>query len=164
MSNKHDFNMNVSWQYIVFSYNEDQINKAQKLAEKNGIKMILLRSSRFKDPDDPLLPSKEYYVTNKDYKKSSVIYPKCFDHKSAGHSSLGYLMPCCWTSSGDIEKLYPELCNEQTKLSNVASVEDIINYPAMKKFKRKLESGDPTKVPEICLTKCGNLARHHTRT
>ena len=47
------------WQYIVFSYNEDHIEQAKKLAKENGVKFMLLRSSRWKGEVDPYRPRKE---------------------------------------------------------------------------------------------------------
>lgn len=44
------------WQYIVFSYNENDIETAQELAKKNGITFLLLQSSRWLSDDDPYKP------------------------------------------------------------------------------------------------------------
>ena len=47
------------WQYIVFSYNEDHIEQAKKLAKENGVRFMLLQSSRWTDNNDPYRPRKE---------------------------------------------------------------------------------------------------------
>tara|TARA_B110000977_G_C11048009_1_gene481300 strand:- start:666 stop:1343 length:678 start_codon:yes stop_codon:yes gene_type:complete len=50
----------VQWQYIVFAYNENNISEAKKMAEDNGIRFLLLESSRWTGDSDPLRPSKHY--------------------------------------------------------------------------------------------------------
>ena len=51
---------NIEWQYIVFSYNENNIDEAKKMAKDNGITFILLESGRWRSHDDPLKPSKHF--------------------------------------------------------------------------------------------------------
>ena len=50
-----------SWQYIVFSYNEDHIEQAQKMAKEHGLMMIMLHSSRWMSESDPLRPKSTEY-------------------------------------------------------------------------------------------------------
>ncbi|MDP2644649.1 MAG: radical SAM protein [Desulfobacterales bacterium] len=45
----------IEWQFIIFSFNQHQIEAAARLAHKSGIRFTLLQSGRFKS-DDPLLP------------------------------------------------------------------------------------------------------------
>ena len=45
------------WQYIIFKYNENHIDKAKQMAHDNGIDFELNISSRFSGPEDPYLPS-----------------------------------------------------------------------------------------------------------
>ena len=50
-----------SWQFIVFSYNEHNLEKAKQMAIDEGLMFIVLHSSRWMGEDDPLRPkSKEY--------------------------------------------------------------------------------------------------------
>ena len=51
---------NICWQYIVFSYNEDNIDEAKTMAEDNGINFMLLESSRWYSEDDALKPTKHF--------------------------------------------------------------------------------------------------------
>jgi MoaA/NifB/PqqE/SkfB family radical SAM enzyme len=51
---------NIQWQYIVFKYNENNIEEARQMARDNNIKFVLLESSRWLGEDDPLRPSKHY--------------------------------------------------------------------------------------------------------
>tara|TARA_B100001113_G_scaffold148754_1_gene122051 strand:+ start:1074 stop:1715 length:642 start_codon:yes stop_codon:yes gene_type:complete len=48
------------WQYIIFSYNEHHLEQAKKMAQDNNINFMVVQSSRWKDKDDPLRPSKKY--------------------------------------------------------------------------------------------------------
>ena len=47
------------WQYIIFNYNEDNIEKAKEKARASGVQMIILNSSRCASLDDPLMPKKK---------------------------------------------------------------------------------------------------------
>lgn len=49
-----------SWQYIVFKYNENEIDEAIKLANKIGINFYLVKSSRWKGENDPFKPSEKW--------------------------------------------------------------------------------------------------------
>ncbi len=48
-----------TWQYIIFSYNEDHIEQARKLAKENGVRFMTLNSSRWINNNDPLKPKKK---------------------------------------------------------------------------------------------------------
>tara|TARA_X000000368_G_scaffold99585_1_gene76710 strand:- start:3745 stop:4332 length:588 start_codon:yes stop_codon:yes gene_type:complete len=57
-----------SWQFIVFSYNEHNLEKAKQMAIDEGLMFIVLHSSRWMGEDDPLRPkSKEYNLGYKGY-------------------------------------------------------------------------------------------------
>ena len=57
-----------SWQFIVFSYNEHNLEKAKKMAVDEGLMFIVLHSSRWMGEDDPLRPKeKEYNLGYKGY-------------------------------------------------------------------------------------------------
>ena len=45
----------IEWQFILFSFNQHQIEEANQLAQEFGIKFTIVKSGRFKS-DDPLLP------------------------------------------------------------------------------------------------------------
>ena len=46
-----------NWQYIVFKYNENNIDKAKVLAKENNLDFIIINSARWIDKDDYLRPS-----------------------------------------------------------------------------------------------------------
>lgn len=53
-----------TWQYIAFSYNENNIETAKKLAKKSGVKFLLVESSRWIDSEDPLKPKNNEVALN----------------------------------------------------------------------------------------------------
>ena len=62
-----------SWQFIVFSYNEHNLEKAKQMAIDEGLMFIVLHSSRWMGEDDPLRPqSKEYNLGYKGYVRPNV--------------------------------------------------------------------------------------------
>ncbi len=48
-----------TWQMIVFSYNEHNIDKCKKMAADNGVGFLLTESSRWNSDDAPLKPSRK---------------------------------------------------------------------------------------------------------
>jgi MoaA/NifB/PqqE/SkfB family radical SAM enzyme len=57
-----------SWQFIVFSYNENNLEKAKQMAVENDLMFIVLHSSRWMGEDDPLRPKeKEFNLGYKGY-------------------------------------------------------------------------------------------------
>ena len=48
-----------TWQMIVFSYNEHNIEKCKKMAADHGLGFLLTQSSRWIGDDDPLKPSRK---------------------------------------------------------------------------------------------------------
>ncbi len=56
---------NIRWQYIVFNYNENNIEEARQLAKDNGILFDVLHSGRW-ETKDPLKPrNPNYYLNSK---------------------------------------------------------------------------------------------------
>lgn len=47
------------WQYIVFKYNETHQRQAKRMAKENGLRFVIMKSSRWLSKNDPLLPSKK---------------------------------------------------------------------------------------------------------
>ena len=52
------------WQYIVFSYNENNIEEAVRMAKEIDVKFMLLYSSRWRGSKDPLKPKNEKLSLN----------------------------------------------------------------------------------------------------
>ena len=48
------------WQYIVFNYNENDIETCKQMARDINVDFYVMKSSRWNGKDDPLMPSKEW--------------------------------------------------------------------------------------------------------
>ena len=67
-SKKH-LNTTPCWQYIIFRYNENDIDEAKELAKKNGLNFNLTYSSKWFSEDDLLRPrNKDYSIWSEQYK------------------------------------------------------------------------------------------------
>jgi len=53
------------WQIIVFSFNENDIDKCKKIADDNNIPINILQSSRWNNEKDPLIPKNVEYKMKK---------------------------------------------------------------------------------------------------
>ena len=63
----------VKWQYLIFSYNENDIEEAKQMAKDNNLILELQKSSRFWK-DDPLMPkNKNYYIERKSYENPTKV-------------------------------------------------------------------------------------------
>ena len=65
------------WQYIIFNYNENDIEEAKSMANNNGIDFLLTQSSRWKDKDgkpDPFRPTGKYKQTLSDKLPNRRLY------------------------------------------------------------------------------------------
>ena len=63
----------VKWQYIVFNYNENNIEEARQMAKDNNLIFEVQKSSRFWE-GDPLMPKNEkYYIKRKGYENKSKV-------------------------------------------------------------------------------------------
>ena len=60
LESKNHLNKPPYWQFIVFSYNEKNLDKAKKMAEDNGLGFITTISSRWNHKDDPYRPSEKF--------------------------------------------------------------------------------------------------------
>ena len=63
----------VKWQYLIFNYNEKDIEEARKMAKDNNLILELQKSSRFWE-NDPLMPkNKKYYIERKNYENPTKV-------------------------------------------------------------------------------------------
>ena len=58
---------NIQWQYIIFSFNEHQIEEAKKFAKENKISLQFKKSSRFQGMEVAIPKEKENYVRKKNH-------------------------------------------------------------------------------------------------
>ena len=68
IESKKYLNTTPCWQYIIFSYNENDIDEARKIAQDNGINFNLNYSSKWFSENDPLMPkNKNYRIWSNQY-------------------------------------------------------------------------------------------------
>ena len=92
--------------------------------------------------------------------KVDLLEPKCLSSgKGYGYSAAGYLIPCCWLDPADANDLQKHLqvrnifYREELKLSNVETIDDIINSYSWKKFYNTLIN-DQENALDICKKYC----------
>jgi len=90
------------------------------------------------------------------------LEPRCLSGKGYGYSARGYLIPCCWTDPYQtvdgqtptyhigIEEIF---FKEHLKLSNVETIDDIINSKEWTEFYEGLIK-DPQNAPRVCKKYC----------
>ena len=134
------------WQYIVFKYNEDHIEDAKRLAKKNKLKFVLMKSSRWlKGETDHLKPSEdnsldtthgELVTTTKRFK------PVCIEKKiDMAVTNRNQLLPCCYIDNPHF--LEDSTINQLAKSSDISkhnSLEDITNNKEWVELKRNKPS------------------------
>jgi MoaA/NifB/PqqE/SkfB family radical SAM enzyme len=148
------------WQYIVFSYNEEEMHEVENICNTMGVEFMPILSNRF-DENDKLKPRVGLYVAKtKDDVHTGSLTPKCFRGRELGHSAMGYILPCCWMAEGNVEEKYPDLCNEKTKISNIDSIEEIFNSGGFSEYERILKE-EPEKAYSICWKKCSTKSTPH---
>jgi MoaA/NifB/PqqE/SkfB family radical SAM enzyme len=128
----------VTWQYIVFDYNQDSIKAALDLAKIHKLRFLLINTQR---------------APNKIYFKGTEFKPKCLDNKDLGFSVTGHITPCCWTNTRWNAKYLKDIFLEKNHIDNHASVSDIIQTPEWKKLFNVLIN-DPNNAPDVCKKMC----------
>lgn len=88
----------IKWQTIVFSFNQERLDKIKNFAESKGAEWYSILSHRY--GDDELKPNEKFIQTQflfkEDYVKNHAIElaPRCDKEKVV--TSDGYLLPCDW--------------------------------------------------------------------
>ena len=136
------------WQYIIFSYNEKDIAKAQEIADKNNLRLKLIKTSRwdgyYKKDENDYKPNNDNALPASGREKgwkSKKLIPDCFGHLPFGTNRYGRLLPCCKVDDignyGD--SMYYEML-EASKISDYDSIEDMLNTDVWKKFFENLKN------------------------
>ena len=63
----------VKWQYIVFSYNENNIEEARQMAKDNNLIFEVQKSSRFWEGDHLMPKNEKYYIKRKSYENPTKV-------------------------------------------------------------------------------------------
>jgi hypothetical protein len=81
------------------------------------------------------------------------LQPKCLSGQlGQGHAARGYILPCCYWDVPDLfESEIADLVQEKFKLSDVGSVQEILESEEWIKFYNDLNSGN---APSHCLRYC----------
>lgn len=134
-----------TWQYIVFSYNEKDIEEAKKIANNIGVDILFLQSSRWdswKDIDsDKFKPKTGLNTPWVNDNDKTFLNQECFDVRPFGTDIWGHLLPCCRVDDlGNYKsEMYQDLIRV-SKISDYEKIEDILNTPQWKKFVENLEN------------------------
>lgn len=161
----------IEWIFIIFKYNQHSIDTARKLARQHNMKLELIKSSRWEDENDPLLPdNKEHYIIKKSkqtmrelFKNSRSIKPRCMglnkDEMAQAYGSQNLMLGCCWTDPVlhyiAKDRAWDIIYNDDMKLKNFSSVQDVYNTDNWKEFQRRLLE-DPDKAPRFCKRMCSH--------
>ena len=174
------------WTFLVFNYNEHQVEQAERYSKLLGInKFIVKKSGRyitsrlekknehqavFRKGLGALLskPTKLKY-RNKELEKdidlneslaSLNIVPKCIQKKEIYISAEGFVFPCCWTA-GQMYKWYhePEASEiwKYIKGYNINALDSSIKHVMESGFFENLEkSWKGEDKLKVCAVKCNN--------
>jgi hypothetical protein len=92
------------WKYIIFRYNQTNIEQAKRLSQDFGIDTFqTVQSDRFDETTQHLVPDQDFLgsryqsqiIWKKDQTTSSVD-PECYDGRQHFITADGYYTPCCY--------------------------------------------------------------------
>lgn len=88
-----------------------------------------------------------------------TLHPKCLESDAEfGNTSLGYLLPCCWWDQPNLfETDLKDLLKDKFKISNVESIDDILNSEEWLLFYNNLKNNI---APEHCFKMCGKFGKN----
>ena len=159
-------NMDVIWQYLVFGYNEDQIEEAKDIAENNNITLEINHTSRYID-HDIYKPTND--VVNE--RKKTVeygFYPRCLSNNRPPYvSATGQILPCCWADQPTVNLLKNDpvlatLNREDFNIKNVENIKDVYKHEVYEKFYNDLINNHDS-CSEYCKKKCSQKMENPTR-
>ena len=163
---------NVVWQWIVFNYNENDIEEGKKMADENGIRLQLNFTNRFfghpksmgyEGTDMSFLkPSQDFtippsYPMTKDFGRSQYdLQPKClFLNQSFAYVNTGFILPCCFVDGQEYEEDITMLTQDHLKLEKNETVFDITQGEVWGEYYDMLiqdEKSAPTECWKHCST------------
>ena len=164
----------VNWKYIVFSYNENNIDEARELSQHLGMDEFIVNNSDRWIDNDWLKPSNYVKVNEESIfnstthnggrdlnikmwkeKKDFAINPSCRQtNKMHFISAQGYYMPCCWT--GDYRFYYKSEFYKNRELYDISKTTISKLLAKESKLQNFYDTLEETK-PEYCTFNCPKL-------
>lgn len=132
------------WQYIIFKYNQHEIDQARRLSEAMGFDEFLAFDSK-RWPTDQGWIKDDNESSNKEY----VFKPDCLEKPMHIVTSDGYYMPCCMLL--DHRWRYKTPFAQTYRISKM-TMADVIKSSIANDFYAKL---DEMNAPSYCKTICG---------
>lgn len=135
------------WKYIVFRYNQSDIEQAKQLSVSLGIDLFrIIYSDRFDSETEYLKPAEsmlgnryQSHVDFKNNKKNIKINAQCSAHDEHYISAEGFYMPCCYI--GDYRFYYKTQFGKDKKNYNIKdrTLSQLLTAPATIQFYNNLE-------------------------
>tara|TARA_E500000318_G_scaffold65923_1_gene60868 strand:- start:704 stop:1657 length:954 start_codon:yes stop_codon:yes gene_type:complete len=148
--------LDTVWQYLVFGYNENDIDDAKKVADKNNINLVITHTSRYWS--DLYRPTKE--IVKKTIKEEMKVFkPKCLSgDRPAYISATGQVLPCCWVDKPtedllSTDKVLSKLNIKELNINNIKNIEEIYEHKVYIKFYNDLKN-QSKDCSSFCRSKC----------
>ena len=159
-----EMDLEVNWQYIIFPYNEADLENAKQWADIHDIFFYVIVSER-NDDEGPRLENKEDFENKlikrgNDLKKdkNSVLKPRCiYDDQQITLSSEGFFTPCCWLDD-ELYRVQPwvdTFFQSHLNIENNENIEDIFESKEWKDFWEMLIN-NPDNAPPVCYEYCAS--------
>lgn len=151
----------VTWQYIVFRYNENDIEEAKAMAAAADIEFMLLKSSRWKLPYDPFKPTEHFIERPYNTMANEELQPRCMKKNGLppAYIMTGWFMPCCDMKASDLKKF--KLYHKKFHIDNVTDLKkEVFQSEEWIQFYKDLFD----KTPEICKNTCSGNWIYETKT
>lgn len=132
----------VSWQFIEFDYNKNEIETAKDLARYYKIDFLLIHTNR-----------KNGNIVSD--KQSQHFLPKCVyaGKRDLAYSVTGHITPCCWTNVSWDQPYLKDIFAQENHIDNFDKIEDIFQTDAWNNFFHMLQN-NPNDAPPTCIEKC----------
>ena len=139
--------VDLRWQYIVFSYNQHEIEQARLLSLEMGFSGFdVIHSNRWLAGDDWLKPTGDSLPRNT---IDRGVDPACLNKPMHIVSADGYYMPCCYLI--DDRWRYKSPWAKAFKIQD-CDIDDVIRSSMSSEFFAKLND---ESAPEYCRFQCG---------
>jgi len=150
--------VNVTWKYIPFSFNDDDIEFTKNLAFSLGVNNFKISYSNRWEKNDWLRPKNQGLISSQseirdNYKNKNIrdleIDPACKNNREHYISADGYYMPCCYVS--DYRFYYKSLWQKNQKNHCIKNSKLSTQIQLFEIFSTHIN----TVRPEYCVFNCG---------